>query len=455
MKESFWIKPALAQIPDEQLETLHRASMKILAKTGVHVHSAQVRNTLQAAGARVKDDLRVYIPAELVERALSTAPSRIDVYDRTGQVAMVLEGPRSYFGTGSDLKYTFDLETQQRRESTLKDVELSARLCDKLTNMDFVMSHALPNDVSTSRCETEQMRVMLDNTSKPLVMTIYSGLATFEQMHEMACQACDGESNFRKAPNYVLYSQYISPLQQEQTALDRLLFCADHGIPIIYMSALLMGASSPVTLAGTLALANAECLAGLVIHQLQAPGAPFIYGGNNSALDMKTMTFCYGAPEWRINDIVIPQLAARYNLPNFATAGATDAKGFDAQAGAEWAYSIMLDIMSGSNLIHDVGYMDSGLTGSLESLVICDEIIGMAKHVTKGFELSEETLALDIIDEVGPAGSFIEHEHTLERFRKDIWYPTVFERNNFAKWQDAGAKDVMERARERVNELLK
>jgi trimethylamine--corrinoid protein Co-methyltransferase len=455
MKDGYLVKPTLASIPDKQLDMLHEAALKILADTGLNVHSAEVRSMLRKAGAQVKDDLRVYIPAELVNQSFATAPSRVDIYDRIGEVAMVLEGQRSYFGTGSDLKFTIDLETQQHRESTLRDVELSARLCDRLEGIDFVMSHALPNDVPPQQCEIEQMRVMLANTSKPLCMTLFSGRETFETMHEMACQSCGGESKFRKAPNYIMYGQFVSPLQHDAGAVERLMFCADHAVPVIYVPTIILGASGPVSLAGAIALSNAECLAGLVMHQLRAPGAPFIYGGNVSPLDMKTMVFSYGAPEWRLSEMAISQLSLRYNLPAFGTAGMTDTKVCDSQAGAEWAFTVLSSALSGSNLIHDVGYMDAGLTGSLESLVICDEIISMTRRFLAGFEVNEQTLALDMIDRVGPAGHFMEEDDTLDRFAKDVWYPTIFERDRFDRWQQFGSKDVRQRARDRVRQLLK
>lgn len=445
----------MAPLPSQQLDALHEASLKILADTGINVHSAKVREKLKASGGKV-DGIRVRIPRQLVEHALSTAPSRIDVYNRQGSVAMVLEGANSYYGTGSDLKYTIDSATRQRRISTLKDVERAAICCDKLDNLDFVMSYGLPSDVLDEHSkEIEQIRIMLNATAKPLVMTMFSGLEAFERLHATACSACGGESNFRKAPNYVMYGQFVSPLQHDPDAIDRMLFCAEHGVPLIYVPTIIMGASGPVTLAGALALANAECLGGLVMHQLSVPGAPFIFGGCVSPLDMKTTVFSYGSPEWRLADAVLSQLSLRYNLPIFGTAGASDAKSLDIQMGAEWAYSLMTCSLAGTNLIHDVGYMESGMTGSLESLVISNEIVGMVKRVMKGFTISDETLALDMINGVGPAGHFMEKDHTFEHFRTDVWYPSIFERDRFEPWMANGEKDVITRASEKVQSLIK
>ncbi|MFA5863927.1 MAG: trimethylamine methyltransferase family protein [Phycisphaerae bacterium] len=451
------MKPAIGNVlsisplANHSLDTLHDASLKILAQTGVNVHCPELRSMLKSVGAVVKDELRVHIPSDLVTRALATAPPRVELYDRNGKSAMILENAQCYFGTGSDLEYTMDGLTCERRRSTLNDVKNAAKLCDKLPNIDFVMSYALPRDVTTSECEVEQFRVMLENTTKPIIMTLFSGRTTFEKIHQLACRYGGGERTFRGKPNYIMYGQFVSPLQHDSGALERLVFCADHGIPLIYVPTIMMGASGPVTLAGALALANAECLAGLVIHQLRSPGAPFIYGGCVSPLDMSTTVFAYNSPEWRIADVVLSQLSRRYKLPVFGTAGATDAKAVDAQAGAEWAYSLLTCALAGTNLIHDVGYLASGMMGSLEALVICDELVGMVKRVLHGFEIDETALALEVIHRVGPGGNFLEEQHTLDHFRNNTWYPSLFSREHHEKEQ---GKDLLTLAHERAIHLL-
>jgi trimethylamine---corrinoid protein Co-methyltransferase len=447
------IQFSIHPMPASQLEALHQASLTILSNTGVNVHLPELRKLLREAGARVQDDLRVFIPSALVDRALASAPSRIDIFNRQGKPAMSLEGTRSYFGTGSDLEYTIDGQTGNRRKSRLKDVEHSARLCDRLEHIDFVMSYSLPCDVGPGRLEIEQFRVMLENTAKPIIMTEYSGRKSLETLHHLACDRCGGDSHFRQEPNYILYGQFVSPLQHDAGSLERLVFCAEQRIPIIYVPTIMMGASGPVTLAGALALANAECLAGLVMHQLHAPGAPFIYGGCVSPLDMRTTVFSYDAPEWRIADMVLSQLSQRYNLPIFGTAGSTDSKTIDVQAGAEWTGSLLTCALAGTNLIHDVGYMESGLTGSAEALVIVNEIIGMVKRMVRGFEITEKTLALDVIQKVGPAGHFMEEAHTMENYKRDVWYPNLLDRGRYEDWKRSD-KDILRAARDQAERLL-
>ena len=445
---------SISALGTKQIEKIHNTSLTILEQVGINVHSIECRDLLKEAGATIQNGLRVHIPSELVESALQTAPSGIEIYNRDGEKAMVLEERNSYFGTGSDLIYSFSTDESKRIESCLENVALAARLCDRLQNIDFVMSYALPNDVPALSIEIEQLRFMMKNTKKPIIMTQFSGLETAEKIHKLACEYCGDEELFKKKPNYIIYGQFISPLQHDSDALNRLLFCANKGIPIIYVPTIMMGASGPITLAGSIALANAECLAGLAMHQLIAPGAPFIYGGCVSPLDMKTTVFAYGSPEWRIADVALSQLSLYYNLPVFGTAGATDSKVIDAQAGAEWAYSLICSALAGVNIIHDVGYMESGLTGSLEALAICDEIIGIAKKIKSGFEISEETLALDTIKRVGPVGHFMEEEETLNHFLTDVWYPSLFERDRYEQWESKGCKDILQRARDRVKELM-
>jgi trimethylamine---corrinoid protein Co-methyltransferase len=432
------------------LDRLHESSLRILSETGVDVHSPELREMLQAAGAEVSDGLRVRIPAELVERALATAPSRIVVHDRHGDPAMVLEGTNSYFGTGSDLRFTIDHNTGERRYTTLADIARAARLSDKLENLDFVMSYGLPNEVSDSIAEVEEFRAMLENTRKPPIMCIFSGKDMSQRIHDLACNSLGGSKSFKDAPNYMVYGQFVSPFQHEIMATDRLVFCADNFVPIIYVPTIMMGASGPVTLAGAIAVANAECLAGLTMHQLRSPGAPFIYGGCISPLDMRTTVFSYGSPEWRIADFVLSQLSQRYDLPIFGTGGTTDACGIDVQAGAEWAYSLLTCALAGTNIIHDVGYLEAGMSGSLEALVICNEIVGMVKRAVSGFEINDDTLALDMVKKVGPGGHFMEEDHTLDQFRKVIWYPSIFDRNRYDERRD----NLLQRAAAKVSQLL-
>jgi trimethylamine--corrinoid protein Co-methyltransferase len=323
-----------------------------------------------------------------------------------------------------------------------------------LDDIDFVMSFALPEDVPNEEAEPQQYYAILQNTEKPVIMTEFSGLRGLERVHAMACLVAGGERAVRERPNYIVYGQFVSPLQHDLQAVERLVFCADHGVPLIYVPTIMSGASGPFTVFGSLALALAETLAGLVMHQVQHPGAPFITGSCLSQLDMRTGLFPYGSAEWRLNDLVMAEMSRYYGIPVFGTAGASDSKLVDAQAGAEYASSLLVAALAGTNLIHDVGYLNSGLTGSLESIVLGAEQIRWVRRFVDGLEVSEATLAADVIAEVGPAGEFLSHDHTLEHLRKEMWQPHVADHKDYDTWQADGAQDYATRAREFGQKLV-
>jgi trimethylamine--corrinoid protein Co-methyltransferase len=216
----------------------------------------------------------------------------------------------------------------------------------------------------------------------------------------------------------------------------------------------MLGMSGPATLAGSLVVANAEVLAGLTMHQTVAPGAPFIYGGCVSAFDMRDGCFAYGGPEWRVADCVLAQFARRYRLALFSTGGCSDSKLLDQQAVAEMTLSLAVPALSGCNLVHDVGYLQSGLCGHLSGLVIADEVISMVRRLLAPLRVDQEALAVDLICAVGPGGHFADSEHTVRHFRQETWLPGVFDRRTRSAWASAGASTAAEAAAERVDALL-
>jgi trimethylamine--corrinoid protein Co-methyltransferase len=321
--------------------------------------------------------------------------------------------------------------------------------------MDFVMSFGLAGDRPAELQDVAHFAAMLRNTAKPLVLTQFEGEAALGRIYEIALAVAGGGAALRRSPFFAIYGQFVSPLQHDENALARLLFCADKEIPIIYIPTIMAGATGPVTMAGALALGNAEALAGLVIHQLRRAGAPFIYGGCVCPFDMRVGGIAYGAPEWHMAGVVLAQLARRYRLPVFSTAGCTDSKMIDEQAIVEGTYSLLLAALSGANLIHDVGYLESGLMGSLVYLTLMDEATAMAKRTLRNFTLDSTTLAVELVDKVGPGGHFLEEEHTLRHFREETWYPRLLDRQKFEGWQERGATSMQARALERVREILR
>jgi trimethylamine--corrinoid protein Co-methyltransferase len=442
----------------DQCEEIYLAALEVLDRVGVNVFEPEALELLAAGGARVNGE-RVQIPDWLVRQALSTAPGRIAIGrrgsgDPTAPIrrAMLLERGRIYFGTGSDTQFTYDIQTGERRLATKQDVATAARLSDALPNIDFVMSLGLASDVPTQNSFVHQFEAMVLNTAKPIIYTA-ADLRDVKDIVSMAQAVAGGAEALRGNPSLILYAEPSSPLQHSRTALEKLLFCAEQNLPVLYVSAAMLGGTAPVTLAGGLVICCAESLSGLVIHQLKNPGAPFIYGGSAPAMDARTALCSYGSPELQLACSCSAALAHYFNLPVFTTAGCSDSHVLDPQAGMEAGYTILMQALAGSNLIHDLGYIGAGMTSSMEMLALCDEMAATVRYLIRGVEVSPLTLAVDLIEQVGPGGNFFAEEHTAEHFRNYLYLSDLPNRLEFTRWRQEGEKDFYKRANEKVRRL--
>lgn len=437
-------------LSDDELCLLHHASLEIMGRTGMRFFAQEALDLFEKAGADVSDGNLVRIPSHLVEWALRTVPKNITIFDRNGKRAMSLGGYRSYFGVGSDCMHLYDPHTGERREPVLQDVVDGVRLVDALPNLDFVMSMFLPTDVPQDRYERHQMAVMLQETTKPIVFVGLEAASTVYAI-EMAAAVAGGLGPLQRSPFVINYVNVVSPFKHNEQSVHRLLYAAERNLPTIYAPAKSRGTIAPITVAGSLALGNAGQLAGLVLSQLKREGSPFLrsYPGGDG-MDMRSMVSLYGAPDggpfgW--------ELAHHYGIPTFGMAGASDAKVFDAQAAAEAALTLFDNALNGANLIHDIGYLDCAMTGSMELVVFCDEIIGWIRRYLRRLEINEDTLALDLIHEVGPDGHFIDKRHTLHHVHDD-WVPTLMDRYDYQRWADRGATSLQQRANRKVRTIL-
>lgn len=444
--------PRFGVLTEQQKEEIHSASLEILWRTGTRMYSSEALELLRHAGADVSDGNLVRIPPHLVEWALRTAPPRVILANRNGERAVVLEGHRTYYGTGSDCPNILDHETGERRLYKKADIELGIRLCDALPNLDFVMSMGLASDVPIATSDRHQFEAMVLNTVKPIVFTAHD-LGGIRDIAAMAAAAVGGADELRRNPTLILYAEPTTPLVHTRDSVDKLLFMAENNLPVLYAPGMLRGGTAPVTLAACLALANAESLTGLLISQLKREGAPLVLGGGALVMDMRTMVSSYGAPELQLAGAALAEMAHFYGLPRFSSAGASDSKVVDQQAVIEGTISILMQALAGSNLVHDVGFLECGLTSSYEMLVTMDEVIAMAKQIIKGVDINDETLALDVIHKVGPGGTFVAESHTAKHFR-GVWFPKLLNRQNFDTWAADGHLTLGDRARQKVRDLL-
>ncbi len=429
---------------------LHDASLSILERTGVRLHDEEAVERLRGAGARVGDDGRVFVPGSLVEWALSVAPRSVTLHGRGGEPAIALEGDNAWFGPGSDCLNILDHRTGERRRPTLGDVRDGLTMVDALPNMDFGMSMFLPSDVDPAMADRHQMAIMLECTTKPLVVVTYDLEAMLDAI-EMAEAVAGGPDALRERPNVAFYINVTRGLVQNGDSLRKLLVLAERGLPALWIPVTSGGTTGPVSVAGNVVLNNAGILVGVVLAQLVREGTPvMIPGFGGDALDLRTMVDPYAGPDHRG---VVPSLAHHYGLPMFSLAGGSDSKTVDQQAAVEASLTMLVDALAGGHLIHDSGYLESGLTGSLAQLAICDEIATWIRAAIAPVDMSDEALALDLIDQLGPDGSFLETDHTIAHYR-ERWYPSLIDHLAYSAWQARGATTLAERAAVRVDRIL-
>ena len=445
--------PHLNLLDRAACEVVHRASLEILRRTGITVLHQEAFDLLLDGGARPVDDQRVSIPAGLVEWALSCAPSRVALCPRgDDRSAVALEGRRVSFGPGSDCPNYLDPRTGARRKFTKKDLVACIRLVDALPELDFCMSMGVPSDMTGESPYRVQFVLMLEHTTKPIVFVCDDG-ADCEAIVEMAAVAAGGLSALRLNPSILLYAEPSTPLTHSETATAKLLAMAEFGLPIVHSPAPMMGGTAPATLAGGYALGNAEVLSSLVIHQLKHPGAPFVYGVQAHHLDMKTTISVYGAPIYQLARAMSAEMGRFYGLPTWGNAGMSDSCVMDEQAAADAAVSVLLALMTGTNLVHDVGYLEAGLTTSPEMMVFTAEMIGAMRRFAEGVSLDGESLALEAIDQVGPGGDFLATDHTMAHFRK-LWQPSLLSRVRADEWVAGGQRLLRDRLREKTVALM-
>lgn len=446
------LRPTLRMLSDQQIKEIHHTSLDILSQTGIVMKHDAARELLLDAGAWESEG-RIKLPEYLVMESITSAPSRILMHNRLGELTMPLEAGKVFFGPGSDCIYTIDVDTGERRKPVLEDVRRIAHLCDGLDQMDFIMCMATPTDVPTMDHYLHSFIAMIRGSVKPNVYTAFDR-ADMEDIYRIACAVAGGETALCEKPFLMLYAEPISPLLFNQESVDKLLFCAEKGIPVTYPPSPNTGGGGPITLAGALALGNAETLTGLVLTQLVRKGSPFLYGMNTAAMDMKSTIVSYGSPEWAIGMPAWTDIARHYDLPVWGFAGATDSKVVDTQAGIEATQSIMMAFLSRCNLNHDVGYIEYGTTSSMEMLVICDEIIREVRFMMEGVEVSERTLAREAIHRATPGGGFLSDKHTLKNWRWAQWQADMIDRSRYDGWVSKGNPDMQMRAAARARQIL-
>jgi len=436
---------------DDQIEEIVQAAFTIVESTGFKILKKEALESLKKAGATVVDDL-AYVPRAIVQSCLNAAPKGVQIYNRLGEPSMKLWGSNVHYGTSTASPRTKDAFTGEIHPTRVEDITIGAKLADALPNIDFVMPFGSSQDVDSNVADLYEFETVVNHTIKPIAFCSYSTRG-LELVFEMAAQVAGGRWQLGNKPFIISYPEPISPLTYPEYTIEKMYLSADWGIPQISCCGGQLGATSPVTLSGTLVQQVAEALMTITLVQLHKPGAPVFLSSNFGMFDMQSGLCTMASPEGSLLQGAMAEIGRSFGLPTWGLAGATDAKILDAQAGIEISYTMMVQGLAGVNMIHDVGYMDMGMVCSAGMLVMGNEVAGLIKRFSGGINTEPAHMALDEIQKVGAGGNYLQESHTMEHF-KECWYPELFARGSYDTWETAGGKSLEDKCNQKVRDIL-
>ncbi|MFQ6013891.1 MAG: trimethylamine methyltransferase family protein [Anaerolineae bacterium] len=450
------VQPKLELLDRALVERIVGEAYQVLQEPGVRIHWPEALELLAEAGAVVDFQRQVvHIPEKMVLEALETAPSGFALYDVDGQVAVRYEGDHIQFNPGSAAIYLLDdPEKGVVRKPVTADFVKFIKLTEGVEQMDAQSTAMVCSDVPQAVADCYRLYLVLRYSRKPVVTGAFTveGVST---MREMLVAMVGNEKALAERPLAVFDVCPSPPLLWSEITCANLMDCARYSIPAELVSMPLTGATGPVTLSGCLVQHCAESLSGLVIHQLVNPGAPIVYGGSPSAFNMRHGTTPMGAIETIMIDCAYAQIGKYLGLPTHAYLGLSDAKVVDTQVGFESAMGTIMGALAGVNMIAGAGMLDFESCQSYEKLVIDNDICGMARRLVRGVEPIGKELAVSLIREVGHEGNFLAARHTRQWYRAEHFFPSsVVDRATRHTWLESGGSNTLQRARERVEEVL-
>ena len=444
-------------LTEEDIKEIHQTSLRVFSDIGVQVNLKEALDLFKAAGAAADPSTRIVkIPPDLVESLIDRAPAvvRFCARDKGGRLDCEIGGARVYMGTGGTALNVQDPGETTARPSNLQDIADMARLVDALDHIHLYMLNVYPNELSVECVDVNRFGAALNNTRKHIMGGVYT-LEGVRQVIRMAEMIAGSAEKLRQRPFISMVSCNISPFKLDEHYGRLTVEIARSGIPVVTPAEPLCGATAPITLAGNLVVQNVDSLIGVMLTQLVNPGTPVLYGCISSITDLRDMKYLSGAIEMGLMNAASAQMAQFYRLPLYSTAGMSDAKVNDAQAGYETALTGLMVALAGGNFIHDAaGFLEFCMTASYDKLVIDNEIIGMIMRAVEGIAVNEDTLAFDLLKEIGPGGHFVSARHTRKHMRKEQYHPQLSDRDNRAQWLQSGAKTAAARATEKVQDIL-
>jgi trimethylamine--corrinoid protein Co-methyltransferase len=442
-------------LTDDAISMIHRTAMNIIEEVGFEVNSSNALDLFEKAGAKVdREKRRVRMPEKKVMEIISTAPSEIILCGQDEKHDMNLGKQRVYAGTGGTALYVYHPDTGKKQSTTLKDLKHIAKLVDHLDNIHFFLLPTYPTELPLEQVDVNRFFSGLDNTTKHIMGGIYTAEGV-NQVIKMAEMIAGYPSRLKERPIISMITCSISPLKIDSTYGDLLITIARKGVPLACPAEPLCGATSPITLASNITVQTVDSLMGVMLTQIANPGTPVMLGSVATNTDLSDLKYLAGSVEMGLINAGGAQMAQFYKLPFYATAGMTDSKMLDAQCGYESSLTSLQCALAGANFIHDAaGLMEFAMTVCYEKYVIDNEILGMVMRAVEGIKVNEDTLALDLIKQVGPGGNFIAAKHTRRFMRNEHYQPALSNRDNREEWEAKGSKSTWQKAAERVKEII-
>jgi trimethylamine--corrinoid protein Co-methyltransferase len=444
----------LSVLGEQEIAAIHDASLIILRDVGVQIPNSEVLGVLAEAGASVDFSREVArVPEGLVAEALEKAGKRFILYGRD-RARMARFGYGDFVLVSSPGQFSWiDEDGGPRRDPTSEDARQGILVGDALEHINIVGALGMALDIPTPIRDVWMAAELVKGTSKPTHVWVANG-TTLHYILKIYEAVTGGAEAHRQYPMLAGFVEPISPLRFAETGLDILVTCAQYGLPLFFAPMVQAAATGPATLAGTLALENAEILAGIVIAQLFGPGCAVCYGGIPHIMDLRTMQISFGSPEQGLMAVAMAQIAQHYGLPPYVNVGLGDSKRVDAQSGLERGMTLLMGALAGADTFGHMGIAGADQAASLEQLIVDDAMAAYAKRILRGFAVNGETLALEVIKRVGIGGNFLADKHTVTHFRKELWSPQLFDRRDWQSWWDGGAKTMVQWAREKKHCIL-
>jgi trimethylamine---corrinoid protein Co-methyltransferase len=443
----------LSILSDEKVERIHSAALEVLWNTGMVILERESLELLDGAGCRIDaNEQRAFFPPELIEKALRTSPRVVKVYDRLGEEAMVLGSGCFHARTSSGATGILDLESGKRRTPTVQDAVEAARLADALPHVDGVSSMAVqPAELEVSTVDVHVMRIALENSTKPIGYVCLNQ-ELIPNVLEMTAAVVGGEQALSEKPIITALAESTSPLRLVSSQLEVLKAFASRSLPLTLHAHPMAGFTAPVTLAGELVITHAEILSLITLAQLTRPGTPLIYGMSSSVPDMRTGMNLSGAPEIGLLGAAVARLAKYCGLPCLVSTG-TDVHAAGAQSVLERLMTLLPPAMAGVDLVN-LTTLGTKMSFCMEQLVLDDMLVSMVERFLGGIKVDEESLALDLIDQVGPGGAYLTTDHTRKHHRKELLTPDLITRTSRVSGDEEDMPDLVEKARQKARQML-